>query len=170
MTETNPTNESDTIINEIVATLKAGTFPTAIKIFGNNVYKVNSVDRFKETRLSGKDSIGWAGVVNVGVEEFDITDFRVGNILELTILVCVQNKTPATGVTNINKLVAAVKNLLNGDVPSTAEGFFPPESDGEMTERIAWGEPEYDTDKTKPWAFAELPCFISYVTASTTSH
>jgi len=36
---------------------------------------------------------------------------------------------------------------LNGDVPSTAESFFPPESDGEMTERIAWGEPEYDTDK-----------------------
>jgi len=169
MTETNPANESDTIINEAVATLKAGTFPTAIKIFGNNVYKFNSVDRFKETRRSGTDSIGWAGVVNDGIDEFILTDLRVGNVLNLTILIAVQNKTPETGVTNATKLLAAVKNLLNGDVPSTAEAFYP-DGEEDITQRLDWGEPEIDSESDKPWVYVELPCLIGFVTTNETSH
>ncbi len=169
MTETNPTNESDTIINEAVATLKAGTFPTAIKIFGVNVHKANSVDRFKETRLSYSGSVGIAGVVNGPVEEFVLTDERVGNVLPLTIIIGVQSKTPEIGVTNATKLLAAVKNLLNGDIPSTAEGFYKIDED-EMTLRIAWGEPEMDPDGIKGWVFIEISCFIAYVTTSDTGH
>ncbi len=170
MTETNPTNESDTIIDKLVVTLKAGTFPTAVKIFGANVHKSNSVDRFKETRLSGKDSIGIAGVIEVGVEEVDISDFRVGNVLSLIILICVQSKTDEVGVTNTTKLKSAVKNLIEGAIPSEAEGFFGPDADGEMTKRLVWGEPETDTESNKTWAFVEMPVEFAYVTASQTSH
>lgn len=169
MTETNPANESNTIINEMVATLKAGTFPTGIKIFGANVYPSNSVDRFKETRLSYSGSLGIAGIINGPIEEFVLTDGRVGNVLPLTILIGVLSKTPEAGVTNATKLLAAVKNLLNGDIPSTAEGFYKIDEE-EMTLRISWGEPEVDSDEIKKWVFIEIPCFIAYVTTSDTGH
>ncbi len=167
MTNITVTNEQDTIIDEVVATLLAGTIAT-VSIF-DRCEKSNSVDRFKEVRLSGHGAGAIAGVVNVGTEEFLYTDLRVGNVLTLNILIAAQAKTPTAGVTTANKLIGAVKNLLNGDVPSTAEGFYQVDED-EITQRLDWGEPEIDSDSQKGWVFVELPCLVAYVTTNKTSH
>jgi len=167
MADTTVTNKPNDIIDEVVATLLAGTISSANAF--NNVEKANSVDRFKETRLSGSDSASLAAVINGGVEEFIITDENVGNVLSLTILICSQSNTESNSVTSVTELVAAVKNLLNGDVPDDARGFYAVDEE-EFTQLLDWDEPEYDTESKKNWAFAELPCRIAFVTTTETSH
>ncbi len=167
MTEITVTNEQDTIIDEVVATLIDGTIAT-VSIF-DRCEKSNSVDRFKEVRLSGHGAGAIAGVVNVGTEEFLMADLKIGNVLTLTILIAAQAKTPTVGATTANKLIGAVKNLLNGDIPSTAQGFYAAEED-DITQRLAWGEPEIDSDSQKGWVFVELPCLVGYITTNKTSH
>ena len=166
MANTIPANESNTVINEMIATLKAGTI-SSVSAFGNRVYKDHSVDRWKETRLSGGRTV--AGIIYVGIDEFVLTDERVGNVLSLTIAIAAQNKQDPDLVLDSMNLTAAVKNLLNGDIPSTAEGFYPIDAE-EMTLRITWGEPEQDSESNKQWVFVELPVSIAYVTTSKTSH
>ena len=167
MTAITVTNIPDTIIDEMVATLLAGTISTA-SIF-DVCEKTNSVDRFKETRLSGHGNAAIAAIMSGPIEESILTDERVGNVIEFTILTASQATPETANVTEAKKLTAAVKNLLNGDIPSSAAGFFKIDDEA-MTLRIAWGEPEYDVDSKKPWAFGETPCFIAYVTTNDTSH
>lgn len=161
------TNKSDSIIDEVVATLAAGTISSADAF--KNVEKANSVERFKETRLSGSGDSSLAAVINDGVEEFVLTDENVGNVLSLTVLIASQSVTESASVTSVTKLVSAVKNLLNGDVPDNARGFYASDSE-EFTNRLDWGEPRYDTETRKNWAFAELPCKIAFHSTTETSH
>ncbi|MCP4309490.1 MAG: hypothetical protein GY788_32370 [bacterium] len=162
------TNEQDTIIDEIIATLEAGTVPTAVAIF-DFVEKTNSVDWYKSARLGGIKTAALAGVVNETTEEFKITDLRLGCILHLKILLASQKVTDELRVTEINKLIDACKILINADKPSTSICFY---QDGEetMTQRVVWGEPEIDSETKTPWVFAELPVEIAYVTTNEESH
>jgi len=162
------TNEQDTIIDEVIATLEAGTVPTAVAIF-DFVEKTNSVDWYKSARLSGIKTAAIAGVVNQTTEEFLITDLRVGCILHLSIFLASQKVTDEARVTDINKLIDACKILLNADVPSTAVGFYQVDEET-MTQRLEWGEPEIDSESKTPWVFAELPVQIAYVTTNEQSH
>lgn len=160
-------NKPDKIITEMKATIEAAT------ISGTTVFarcdESNSVDRFKEKGLSGMNGKALACIVNDGIEEFVITDDRVGNVLGLTLVTFSQNTPEGDNVLDATKLVAALKNLLNGNIPSDAEGFYP-EGEDDMTLRITWGEPESDPDSKKPGVFNEIQCFIAYITTNDQSH
>ena len=167
MTAITVTNEADTVINAVVAELIGGTI-LAASIF-NRVEKTNSIDRFKETRLSGQGAAAIAAVANIGIEEFETTDLCIGNVLSLNILVANQKNTEVNLVTEVNRLVAAVKNLINKTPPATSIAFYAAGED-EITQRILWGTPEYDSDSNKSWVFGEIPVDIAFLTNTETSH
>jgi hypothetical protein len=167
MAEITVTNEADAIADEIVVTLAAGTI-SAAKIF-TNVEKASSVDRFIENRSSGARSGPIAGVVIGPTTEQDITDGRVGKVLSITVLIIAKGKNNETKTTIGTKLVNAVKNLINNDKPSTSTRFFG-EAEGEMVDRVTFGDPEYDTETEKTAVYAELPVEIGYTTTTNTSN
>lgn len=167
MAEITIDNKPSDIIDELKATIEAGTV-SDVTIFAR-CDESNTVDRFKETRLSGLDGKALACIVNEGVEEFIITDNRRGNVLSLTIVTASQNTPEADNVLDATKLVAAVKNLINGDKPSDSVAFYV-DGEDEITQRVSWGEPESDSETKKPWVFNEIPCLIAYIADSETSH
>lgn len=71
--------------------------------------------------------------------------------------------------TESQRLVAAIKNLINADVPSDAKAFYAPEEE-EITPRLLWGEPETDSESQVPWQFTELNLRVAFVTTNETSH
>jgi len=162
-------NKPSDIIDELKATIEAATI-SAVTVFAR-CDESNSVERFKEKRLSGLDGKALACIVAGPIEEFvNVTDDRVGNVLSLTIVTASQNTPEADNVLDATKLVAAVKNMINGDIPSDATGFY--DNAGEdMILRLAWGETEQaDPDESKPWVFNEIPLRIAYITTTDTGH
>tara|TARA_Y100000310_G_scaffold315428_1_gene365945 strand:- start:195 stop:698 length:504 start_codon:yes stop_codon:yes gene_type:complete len=161
------TNEANTVIDAVVTQLLAATI-SSVSVF-DRCEKANSVDLFKETRLSGHGSAAVVGVINVGIEEFIITDDRIGNVVSLTLLLANQKKTDVDRTTEIHRLISAAKNTINGNRPGTSEGFYVLDAE-EIIPQIAWGEPDIDSDSNKSWVFAELPLSIAFVTTNDTSH
>lgn len=160
-------NKPDKIITALKAAIEAATI-SAVKIFAR-CDESNSVERFKEKRLSGMDGKALACIVNNGVEEFILTDNRRGNVLSLTIVTASQNTPEADNVLDATKLVAAIKNIVNTSKPADSKAFYA-EGDDEITQQVSWGEPESDPDAKKPMVFNEIPCFIAYETLTETSH
>jgi len=161
------TNEPDDIIDELVATLAGGTWDDGDVSVFEFVEKTKSVQMFKDTRLT--DSPVAAVAFDGGIEEYDITDNRRGCVLSLTIFVKSMEESESGRVTDATKLLAAVKNLINADVPTDAEAFYHDDS-GEIIPRIEWGEPETDTESNVPWQYTELSLRVAYVAAGETSH
>lgn len=161
------TNEPDDIIDELVATLAAGTWDAGVVNVFEFVEKTKSVELFKDSRLT--DSPVAAVAFDGGIEDSLITDNRRGCVVPLTIFIASQEDPESDRVTDASKLIAAVKNLINADVPTDAQAFYIDDS-GEITDRLEWGEPETDTESDVPWQFTELPLRVAYVTAGETGH
>jgi hypothetical protein len=160
-------NKPSDIIDELKATIEAATI-SAVTVFAR-CDESNSVERFKEKRLSGLDGKALACVVNDGVEEFIITDNQRGNVLSLTLVTFSQNTPEADNVLDATKLVVAIKNIVNTTKPTDSIAFYAEGAD-EITQRVSWGEPKSDPDSQKPGVFNEIPCFIAYTTTTETSH
>ena len=159
-------NEIDDIIDELAATLLAGTWTDDESSVFDLVEKAASIQTFKDSRMTQSPC---AAVVLNGMEDHLITDNRRGCVADLAIFIASMEDVETDRVTDIGKLVAAAKNLINADVPDDAEGFF---QDGEenMTPRLEWGEPDSDTESDVPWQFTELPLRVAFVTAGDTSY
>jgi len=160
------TNEPDDIIDELVATLAGGTWAVLETSVFDYVNRSASVQAFKDSRLTQSPS---CAVILNSVEEYEITDLRIGCVADLTILIASTEDTESDRVVDITKLIGAVKNLINADVPDDAEAFFQDDSE-EVTPRIEWGEPDSDTESSIPWQYTELPLRIAFVTTNSTSH
>ena len=153
----------DTILWKIAATLAATSF------YGPPLFDVALVFG---SRVEAEDHVFTAAAVCAVIYETTdtvvIPDLEVGCILHLTVMVAVKGATPTMRGRNLTQHVNAVRNALNTNIPSEANGF----GDGdEYHPRMRIDTPVRDDETASdPWAIAWLPVEVAYRTTTRTTH
>ena len=154
----------DVIMWKIADTLAATSFYgpplfSVVKVFGSR----------EEAEEHVFTAASVCAVVYVTTDTFNIPDLEVGCLLHLLVMVATKGDEATLRSRNLTKRLNAVRNALNTNIPSNANGFGEG-GDGEYHPRIRIDTPERDENAEDPWAIAWMPVDIAYRTTTRITH